>query len=379
MSQDNNVMKQLTDMLYTDVIQKLEPPLPQVPTDTKDIDTEDVRPSQQNIDTKDVSAVPPPPPTDEEGSEFQEVEGEANEEGNEFQEMREDNKETNNEKVDEDEEKVEQDAELIRIPGPSINANEFSFEDIIADDELNLEGSNEKHQKQIIKAALAALIASIQEPIDEPTITEKSSEELNEKEKQTLINVALASLIASKQKQTESDIDESPNKKIIKAALAALLASTQKGQVEIKDDESQHQIVNAALAALIGSKIKADEKVPSNSYFRGITMPSMPNMGSVKDVIKDLYQNIPTFELPKFTSNIFEGLLEPDLDYYEVPAEIRSKIETQYSDYKVVVIKCSNWDNDKKCRDKDGKYYLYTNKDDKPKIISLDLNGNEIK
>ena len=235
---------------------------------------------------------------------------------------------------------------------------------------------NEEQQKQIITAALAALIASVQEPAEEPTIEEKPSEKLNEKEKQNLINVALASLIASKQKEPEKASDESSDKKIIEAALAALIASKQKEPVEIKDEETQQKIVNAALAALIGSKIKADEKVPSKSYFRGI---SMPDMGSVKNVMKDFYKNIPTLELPKFTSNIFEGLLEPDLDYYEVPEEIRSKIDTQYSDYKVVAIKCSKWDNDKKCSDKDGKYYLYTSKNDKPKIISLDLAGNEIK
>ena len=262
------------------------------------------------------------------------------------------------------------------MPGPSIKANEFSFEDIIADDELNLEGRNEEQQKQIITAALAALIASIQEPTEEPIVTETPSEELNEKEKQNLINVALASLIASKQKDPETTSEESPDKKIIEAALGALIASKQKEPVEIKDEATQQKIVNAALAALIGSKIKVNEKVPSKSYFRGI---SIPDMGSVKNVMKDLYKNIPTLELPKFTSNIFEGLLETDLDYYEVPEEIRSKIDTQYGDYKVVAIKCSKWDGDKKCNDKDGKYYLYTSKDDKPKIISLDLAGNEIK
>ena len=271
---------------------------------------------------------------------------------------------------------TKQEEETIQVPGPSIKANEFSFEDIIADDELNLEGRNEEQQKQIITAALAALIASVQEPVEEPTIEETPSEELNEKEKQNLINVALASLIASKQKEPEKTSFETPDKKIIESALAALIASKQKEPVEIKDEATQQKIVNAALAALIGSKIKADEKVPTKSYFRGI---SMPDMGSVKNVMKDLYKNIPTLELPKFTSNIFEGLLEPDLDYYEVPEEIRSKIDTQYSDYKVVAIKCSKWDNDKKCSDKDGKYYLYTSKNDKPKIISLDLAGNEIK
>jgi hypothetical protein len=425
MSQDNDVMKQLTDMLYTDVIQKLEPPLPQVPpTDTNEIDTEEATSSQQSTIDKNESVMPPVPPTeevdeegsefqnaegevdeegsefqdvegeedeegsefqdaegevDEEGSEFQEVEGEEDEEGSEFQDVGEDDEEIDDKEDDKEKETVEQDdvdEETIQVPGPSIKANEFSFEDIIADDELNLEGRNEEQQKQIITAALAALIASVQEPVEEPTIEETPSEELNEKEKQNLINVALASLIASKQKEPEKTSDESPDKKIIEAALAALIASKQKEPVEIKDEATQQKIVNAALAALIGSKIKADEKVPSKSYFRGI---SMPDMGSVKNVMKDLYKNIPTLELPKFTSNIFEGLLEPDLDYYEVPEEIRSKIDTQYSDYKVVAIKCSKWDNDKKCSDKDGKYYLYTSKNDKPKIISLDLAGNEIK
>ena len=338
--------------------------------------------------------------------------------------MGEDDEETDEKEDDKEEETVvaqddndkqgpEQGEETIQVPGPSIKANEFSFEDIITDDELNLEGRNEEQQKQIITAALAALIASVQEPteepIEKPTVTETQSEELNDKEKQHLINVALAALIASKQKDPETTSEEipseespdkniiksalaaliaskqkdpettsneSPDKKIIKSALAALIASTQKEPIEIKDEATQQKIVNAALAALIGSKIKADEKVPTKSYFRGI---SMPDMGSVKNVMKDLYKNIPTLELPKFTSNIFEGLLEPDLDYYEVPEEIRRKIETQYSDYKVVAIKCSKWDNDKKCSDKDGKYYLYTSKNDKPKIISLDLAGNKIK
>ena len=416
--------------------------MPQVPsTDTNEIDTEEVTPSQQNIIDENESVMPPLPPSqevdeegsefqdaegevdeegsefqdvdgevdeegsefqdaegevdeegsefqdaegevDEEGSEFQDAEGEIDEEGSEFQDMGEDDKETDDKEDDKEEETVTQDnvveetpkqeEETIQVPGPSIKANEFSFEDIIADDELNLEGRNEEQQKQIITAALAALIASVQEP----TIEEKPSEELIEKEKQNLINVALASLIASKQKDPERTSEESPDKKIIEAALAALIASKQKEPVEIKDKETQQKIVNAALAALIGSKIKADEKVPSKSYFRGI---SMPDMGSAKNVMKDLYKNIPTLELPKFTSNIFEGLLEPDLDYYEVPEEIRSKIDTQYSDYKVVAIKCSKWDGDKKCNDKDGKYYLYTSKDDKPKMISLDLAGNEIK
>jgi hypothetical protein len=443
MSQDNDVMKQLTDMLYTDVIQKLEPPLPEVPsTDTNEIDTEEVTQSQPNIIAENEPVMPPLPPTeevdeegsefqdvegeideegsefqdvegeiDEEGSEFQDVEGEVDEEGSEFQdvegeideegsefqdvegeldeegsesqdaegEVDEETDEAENDKEEEtvvqddvEEETPKQEEKTIQVPGPSIKANEFSFEDIIADDELNLEGRNEEQQKQIITAALAALIASVQEP----TIEEKQSEELNEKEKQNLINVALASLIASKQKDPETTREESPDKKIIEAALAALIASKQKEPVEIKDEETQQKIVNAALAALIGSKIKADEKVPSKSYFRGI---SMPDMGSVKNVMKDLYKNIPTLELPKFTSNIFEGLLEPDLDYYEVPEEIRSKIDTQYNDYKVVAIKCSKWDGDKKCNDKDGKYYLYTSKNDKPKMISLDLAGNEIK
>ena len=131
-------------------------------------------------------------------------------------------------------------------------------------------------------------------------------------------------------KEPEKTSDETPDKKITESALAALIASKQKEPIEIKDEATQQKIVNAALAALIGSKIKADEKVPTKSYFRGI---SMPDMGSVKNVMKDLYKNTPTLELPKFTSNIFEGLLEPDLDYYEVPEEIRSKID--YNNYAI--------------------------------------------
>jgi len=455
MNQNNDFMKQITDTLYKDVVQKLEPPLPQVPPNDKNNTTNPI------IDTQ-----PPLPPSvenvegdDEEGIEFKNVPGEKDTEEEDTEEDEEGIQfknvpgEKDTEEEDTEEEDTEEDEEGIQfknVPGekdteegdtgeeggdgeeedteeedgdtgeeeedteeeeedteeeeedteegdtgeeggdgeeettqPTIRANSLNFDAIIEENELLLTGNSMEEQQKIVNAALAALLASKQ-PTDEIPIDDKASQ-------QQIVNAALAALLASKQPTEEIPIDDKANQQqIVNAALAALLASKQTSDegIPIDDKAIQQQLVNAALAALLASKqtlndkgqIKPNQRLSQMLQRLEQTKQSgLSGISTMKASMKEMYKNIPTIEMPKFMANIFEGLLEPDLEYYNVPESINNKIATTYNDYKVVAIKCNSWDENKYCKEEGGKYYLYSSKDDNPKIIVLDAKGEEIK
>jgi hypothetical protein len=402
-------MKQLTDTLYKDVVQKLEPPLPQVPPNDKNNTTNPI------IDTQPLVAPPLPPSVenvegeDEEGSEFHDVPGEDEEEEGDTEEEEGDTEEEGGEEKDGDteeeggeeeegdteegdgeeedgdteEEEGEEEEDKEETTQPTIRANSLNFDAIIDENELLLTGNSMEEQQKIVNAALAALLASKQ-PTDEIPIDDKASQ-------QQIVNAALAALLASKQPTEEIPIDDKANQQqIVNAALAALLASKQTSDegIPIDDKAIQQQLVNAALAALLASKQTLDDKgqIKPNQRLSQMLQrleqtkqSGLSGISTMKDSMKEMYKNIPTIEMPKFMANIFEGLLEPDLEYYNVPESITSKISESYNDYKVVAIKCNSWDENKYCKEEGGKYYLYSSKDDKPKIIVLDAKGEEIK
>ena len=366
MNQDNDLMKQITDMLYKDVVQKLEPPLPSPPIKEETNVVEPAQLASQN--NQDEIAMPPPPPIEEreeeEMNKSRAIEDE--EEGMDTSRAIEDEEEgmdTSRAIKSEDEEDMDksrdvegEDIEVQETKQPVITAKSFNFDDIVDDNDLYITENVRKEQQQIINAALAALLASNQPPNDKQTLDSNAGQ-------QQIINAALAALLASKQ---------SPNDK-----------------QTLDSNDDQQQIINAALAALLVSKQAPDDnEIVSGDKQRLSQMlealertkqSGLTSISTIKDSMKDMYQNIPTIEMPKFMSNVFEGLLEPDLEYYNVPNIITDKLRNMYDDYKVVAIKCNSWDNNNYCNEAGGKYYLYSSKDDKPKIIVLDAKGDEIK
>ncbi len=434
MNQDNDFMKQLTDMLYKDVVQKLEPPLPQVPSNDTNNTTNPI------IDTS-----PPSPPADtkekciaesyeinpktqcnletrtplkrekfklhpdknstceeaatkkfqdltnacenyiaepEEAGETSEEAGETSEEAGETSEEAGETSEEAGETSEEAGETSEEAASSLSIENtvgedkegiifrdtngdgekeeetkqPMIRANSLNFDAIVGENELLSTGNSREQQHQIVNAALAALMASKQTINEGISIDDKTNQ-------QQIVNAALTALLASKQ-------------------------TTEEG-IQIDDKASQQQIVNAALAALLASKQTTDDNQPLKQDKQQLSQmletlertkqSGLSGISTMKDSMKEMYKNIPTIEMPKFMANIFEGLIEPDLEYYNVPDSINNKITTVYGDYKVVAIKCNSWDENNYCKEEGGKYYLYSSKDDKPKIIVLDAKGGEIK